>query len=226
MLHLCLTILALTTLALAAGLGDLDVSLEEGCELVGEGAGVAPGFPPLSPFLLSLGLSLDLPEPPSFWFLDLPSPFCRTTLLLFFGCMESQWLFDLHMELLSTQPHLPTSAMTLRHTAATSPQNTNHQWGWVQISVGVTEVKDKAAAEVKQAPAVGTPERHYRPLEHAREKRRLRSSVRCVLCNYEFTDLEWSQAGWAVEKMVICKTCIDLMSAGSKHRAKIPHPTD
>ena len=129
-------------------------------------------------------------------------------------------------ELLSTQPHLPTSAMTLRHTAATSPQNTNHQWGWVQISVGVTEVKDKAAAEVKQAPAVGTPERHYRPLERAREKRRLRCSVRCVLCNHEFTDLEWSQAGWVVEKMVICKTCIDLMSAGSKHRAKIPHPTD
>ena len=29
-LHLCLTTLALTTLALAAGLGDLDVSLEEG----------------------------------------------------------------------------------------------------------------------------------------------------------------------------------------------------
>ena len=32
---------------------------------------------------------------------------------------------------------------------------------------GVTEVKDKAAAEVKQTPAVGTPERHYRPLERA-----------------------------------------------------------
>ena len=91
---------------------------------------------------------------------------------------------------------------------------------------GVTEVKDEAAAEVKQAPAVGTPERNYRPLERAREKRRLRCSVRCVLCNHEFTDLEWSQAGWAVEKMVICKTCIDLMSEGSKHRAKIPHPTD
>ena len=93
-LHLCLTILALTTLALAAGLGDLDVSLEEGCELVGEGAGVAPGFPPLSPFLLSLGL----PEPPSLCFLDLPSPFCLTTLLLFFECIESQWVFDLQME--------------------------------------------------------------------------------------------------------------------------------
>ena len=23
-----------------------------------------------------------------------------------------------------------------------------------------------------------------------------------------------------------CKTCIDLMSAGSKHRAKIPNPAD
>ena len=84
---------------------------------------------------------------------------------------------------------------------------------------GVTEVKVKAAAEVKQAPAVGTPERHYRPLERAREKRRLRCSVRCVLCNHEFIDLEWSQAGWAAEEMVICKTCIDLMSVGSKHRA-------
>ena len=92
-LHLCLITLALTTLALAAGLGDLDVSLEEGCELVGEGAGVAPGFPPLSLFL-SLGLpSLGLLELPSFWLLDLPSPLWRTTLLLlslFFGCMESQ----------------------------------------------------------------------------------------------------------------------------------------
>ena len=33
--------------------------------------------------------------------------------------------------------------------------------------VGVTEVKVKAAAEVKQAPDVGTPDRHYRPLERA-----------------------------------------------------------
>ena len=82
------------SLALAAGLGDLEVSLEGGCELVGEGAGVAPGFPPLSLFLLSLGLtSLGLLELPSFWLLDLPSPLWRTTLLLlslFFGCMESQ----------------------------------------------------------------------------------------------------------------------------------------
>ena len=91
---------------------------------------------------------------------------------------------------------------------------------------GVTEVKDEAAAEVKQAPAVDTPERHYCPLERAREKRRLRSSVRCVLCNHEFTDLEWSQAGWAVEKMSICKTCKDLMLAGSNCRARIPNPTD
>ena len=89
--------------------------------------------------------------------------------------------------------------------------------------VGVTEVKDKAAAEVKQAPAVGTPQRRCLL---AREKRRLRCSVRCVLCNPEFTNLEWSQAGWAAEKMCICKTCIDLMRVGSKHRAKIPNPTD
>ena len=100
-LHLCLTTLALTTLALAAGLGDLEASLEDG-ELVGEGAGVAPGLPPLSLFLPSLGLpSLGLPELLSFWLLDLPSPLWRTTLLLlslFFGCMESQWLGDLQME--------------------------------------------------------------------------------------------------------------------------------
>ena len=101
-LHLCLTTLALTTLALAAGLGDLEASLEDGCELVGEGAGVAPGLPPLSLFLPSLGLpSLGLPELLSFWLLDLPSPLWRTTLLLlslFLGCMESQWLGDLQME--------------------------------------------------------------------------------------------------------------------------------
>ena len=36
----------------------------------------------------------------------------------------------------------------------------------------VTEVNDEAAAEV-EAPAVGTPDRHYCPLERAREKRRL-----------------------------------------------------
>ena len=36
----------------------------------------------------------------------------------------------------------------------------------------VTEVNDEAAAEV-EAPAVGTPDRHYRPLERAREKCRL-----------------------------------------------------
>ena len=93
--------------------------------------------------------------------------------------------------------------------------------------VGVTEVKVKAAAEVKQAPAVCTPERHYRPLERAREKHRLRCAFRCVLCNHEFSDLEWSKAGWATEEMsVICKTCEDLMRAGSKHRAKIPNPAD
>ena len=96
-LHLCLT-----TLARAAGLGDLEASLEDGCELVGDGAGVAPGLPPLSLFLPSLGLpSLGLPELLSFWLLDLPSPLWRTTLLLlslFLGCMESQWLVDLQME--------------------------------------------------------------------------------------------------------------------------------
>ena len=86
--------------------------------------------------------------------------------------------------------------------------------------VAVTEVKVKAAA-------VCTPERHYRPLERAREKHRLRCAFRCVLCNHEFSDLEWTKAGWAAEEMsVICKTCEDLMRAGSKHRAKIPNPAD
>ena len=92
----------------------------------------------------------------------------------------------------------------------------------VKSPVGVIEVKVKAAAEVKQAPAVCTPQRHYRPVERAREKRRLRCAIRCVLCNHEFTDSEWSQAGWAAEEMVICKICTDLMSEGSKPRAKIP----
>ena len=87
---------------------------------------------------------------------------------------------------------------------------------------GVTEVND----EVKQAPSVGTPDRHYRPLERAREKRRLRSLVRCVFCSHEFTDVEWSQAGWAAEKMTFCKTCKDLMLAGQNCRARIPNPTD
>ena len=87
---------------------------------------------------------------------------------------------------------------------------------------GVTEVND----EVKQAPSVGTPDRHYRPLDRAREKRRLRSLVRCVFCNHEFTDVEWLQAGWAAEKMSFCKTCKDLMLAGSNCRARIPNPTD
>ena len=49
-LHLCLTTFAL------AGLGDREVSLEDGCELVGEGAGVLPAF--LSRFLASLPLLL------------------------------------------------------------------------------------------------------------------------------------------------------------------------
>ena len=89
--------------------------------------------------------------------------------------------------------------------------------------------KVKAVAEVN---AVSTPQRHYRPLERAREKRRLRleesqrSSVlsawekervsnRCVQCNYEFTDSDWSQfksEGWEVELISHCNTCIDLMN--------------
>ena len=79
----------------------------------------------------------------------------------------------------------------------------------------------------KVAGSEGHTERHYRPLERAREKHRLRRAFRCVLCNHEFSDLEWTKAGGAAEEMsVICKTCEDLMRAGSKHRAKIPNPAD
>ena len=93
---------------------------------------------------------------------------------------------------------------------------------------GVTEVND----EVKQAPAVGTPDRHYRPLERAREKRRLRLAesqrsdvlsawerehvrLRCVQCNHVITDSDWSQfksEGWDVEILKHCFTCIDSMA--------------
>ena len=79
--------------------------------------------------------------------------------------------------------------------------------------------KVEAATEVI---AVSTPERCYRPVERARERRRLRleesksSSVlsaweqervylRCVQCNYKFTDSDWSQfksKGWEVQ--LIC----------------------
>ena len=95
---------------------------------------------------------------------------------------------------------------------------------------GVTEVNYEAAAEVR-APAVGTPDRHYRPLERAREKRRLRLAesqrsdvlsawerervcLRCVQCNHVITDSDWSQfksEGWDVELMKLCITCIDSM---------------
>ena len=89
--------------------------------------------------------------------------------------------------------------------------------------------KVKAAAEGN---AVCTPERCYRPLERARENRRLRLeesqrssvlsawekervSIRCVQCNYKFTDSDWSQIkseGWNVELINHCNTCIDLMN--------------
>ena len=92
---------------------------------------------------------------------------------------------------------------------------------------GVTEVND----EVKQAPAVGTPDHHYRPLERAREKRRLRLAesqrsdvlsawerervrLRCVQCNHVITDSDWSQfksEGWDVEIVTQCISCIDAM---------------
>ena len=88
--------------------------------------------------------------------------------------------------------------------------------------------KVEAATEVN---AVSTPERCYRPVERARERRRLRleesqrSSVlraweqervylRCVQCNHVFTDSDWSQfksEGWDVEVIKLCNPCIDSM---------------
>ena len=88
--------------------------------------------------------------------------------------------------------------------------------------------KVEAATEVN---AVSTHERCYRPVERARERRRLRleesksSSVlsaweqervylRCVQCNYKFTDSDWSQfksEGWDVEVIKLCNPCIDSM---------------
>ena len=87
---------------------------------------------------------------------------------------------------------------------------------------------------VKKAPEVSTPHRNYRPVERAREKRRVRLALeesqrsrvlsvwekewcvnRCVMCNYEFTDSDWSQfksEGWEVELISHCNTCIDLMN--------------
>ena len=80
-LHLCLTTFAF------AGLGDREVSLEDGCEFVGEGFGVLPGFPALPRFLASLGLWL----PPSpLGGLGFPLLDCLVALLLNFGCWESQ----------------------------------------------------------------------------------------------------------------------------------------
>ena len=88
-------------------------------------------------------------------------------------------------------------------------------------------VKVEAAAEVD---AVSTPERCYRPVERARERRKLRlegsqrSSVlsawervylRCEQCNNKFTDLDWSKfksEGMDVEIVKHCSTCIDSMA--------------
>ena len=89
-------------------------------------------------------------------------------------------------------------------------------------------VKVEAAAEVD---AVSTPERCYRPVERARKRRRLRLEesksssaltaweqervyLRCVQCNYKFTDSDWSQfkrEGWDVEVIKHCNPCIDSM---------------
>ena len=98
---------------------------------------------------------------------------------------------------------------------------------WVGVT-GVTEVNN----EVKQAPSVGTPDRHYRPLERAREKRRLRLAesqksdvlsawerervhLRCEQCNHVISDSDWAlfkSEGWNVEIVKHCNTCFDSMA--------------
>ena len=90
-------------------------------------------------------------------------------------------------------------------------------------------VKVEAAAEVD---AVSTPKRCYRPVERARERRKLRlegsqrSSVltaweqervylRCEQCNNKLTDSDWSKfksEGFDVERVKHCSTCIDSMA--------------
>ena len=111
-----------------------------------------------------------------------------------------------------------------------SPQKTPTNGAGFKSPVGVTGVTE-VNDEVKQAPAVGTPDRHYRPLERAREKRRLRLAesqrsdvlsawerervrLRCVQCNHVITDSDWSQfksEGWDVEIVTQCISCIDAM---------------
>ena len=53
----------------------------------------------------------------------------------------------------------------------------------------------KAAAGVKQAPEVSTPQRHYRPLERAREKRKMRlaleESQRSRVLSANSTSFDW-----------------------------------
>ena len=104
--------------------------------------------------------------------------------------------------------------------------------GKVTVSEGQefnnTLEKVEATTEVN---AVSTPERCYRPVERARERRRLRLEesksssaltaweqervyLRCVQCNYKFTDSDWSQfksEGWDVEVIKHCNPCIDSM---------------
>ena len=90
MLHLCLTILAFA----GVGLGDLEDSREDAGVVVGEGAGVLPGFPPLLLLLAPVaGLPLCLSRLPS----RLPLPprrlsrtFVCLAFSLSFGCVLSQ----------------------------------------------------------------------------------------------------------------------------------------
>ena len=91
----------------------------------------------------------------------------------------------------------------------------------------------KAAAGVKEAPAVNTPDRHPRPLARAHEKRRERlaqeesqrycdllqstweeiHASRCKMCYNEFTKSDQSnyrRREWVVQLISCCMTCIEL----------------
>ena len=91
----------------------------------------------------------------------------------------------------------------------------------------------KAAAGVKEAPAVNTPDRHPRPLARTHEKRRERlaqeesqrycdllqstweeiHASRCKICYNEFTKSDQSnyrRREWVVQLISCCMTCIEL----------------
>ena len=118
-------------------------------------------------------------------------------------------------------PFGPTSTRLIK----VVPRRTSHRSSFSQVDGQDNSVGDNdCSATVSD---VGVPPTAASLQSPSTQKHSLRRAFRCVLCNHEFSDLEWSKAGWAAEEMsVICKTCEDLMLAGSKHRAKIPNPAD